>query len=57
MVRVGIIGGSGIYDPSMFDHVKEQPLQTPFGMPSDSFYNGRDRRRRSRIFIPARALS
>jgi len=40
MVRVGIIGGSGIYDPSMFDHVKEQPLQTPFGMPSDSFITG-----------------
>ncbi len=40
MVKVGIIGGSGIYDPSMFDHVKEQPLQTPFGSPSDSFIVG-----------------
>ncbi len=40
MVKVGIIGGSGIYDPSMFDHVKEQKVRTPFGSPGDSFIVG-----------------
>ncbi|BAI61893.1 5'-methylthioadenosine phosphorylase [Methanocella paludicola SANAE] len=40
MVKVGIIGGSGIYDPSMFDHVKEQKVRTPFGTPGDSFIVG-----------------
>lgn len=40
MVKIGIIGGSGIYDPSMFDHIKEQKVQTPFGSPSDSFIVG-----------------
>jgi len=41
VVKVGIIGGSGIYDPSMFDHVQEQEVKTPFGAPSDSFIVGR----------------
>lgn len=40
MVKVGIIGGSGIYNPSMFHNVKEVKLQTPFGDPSDSFVSG-----------------
>jgi 5'-methylthioadenosine phosphorylase len=40
MVRVGIIGGSGIYNPSMFHNVKEMKLRTPFGYPSDSFIVG-----------------
>lgn len=40
MVRVGIIGGSGIYNPSMFHNVKEKKLRTPFGDPSDSFIMG-----------------
>ncbi|HTY90669.1 MAG TPA: S-methyl-5'-thioadenosine phosphorylase [Methanocella sp.] len=40
MVRIGIIGGSGIYDPSMFDHIEEKKLNTPFGQPSDSFIIG-----------------
>ncbi len=40
MVKVGIFGGSGIYDPSMFDHVKEQKVRTPFGSPGDSFIVG-----------------
>ena len=40
MVIVGIIGGSGIYDPSMFDRVEEKKMGTPFGHPSDSFILG-----------------
>lgn len=40
MVKVGIIGGSGIYDPSMFDRASEKRLDTPFGSPSDAFIAG-----------------
>lgn len=40
MVTVGIIGGSGIYDPSMFDKVKETKVDTPFGAPSDALITG-----------------
>lgn len=40
MVKVGIIGGSGIYNPSMFLNVREKKMRTPFGDPSDSFIVG-----------------
>ncbi len=40
MVMVGIIGGSGIYNPSMFHNAKEVQLNTPFGDPSDSYIVG-----------------
>jgi 5'-methylthioadenosine phosphorylase len=40
MVKVGIIGGSGIYDPSMFDKIQEQKVDTPFGQPSDALITG-----------------
>lgn len=32
---VGIIGGSGFYDPSIFGSVKEIKIHTPYGAPSD----------------------
>ncbi|WGI16641.1 S-methyl-5'-thioadenosine phosphorylase [Methanonatronarchaeum sp. AMET-Sl] len=34
MNRIGIIGGSGIYDPSLFEDVVEKKVETPFGAPS-----------------------
>jgi len=41
MVKVGIIGGSGIYNPSMFDNnLKPIKVDTPFGRPSDSLISG-----------------
>ncbi len=40
MVKVGIIGGSGIYNPSMFHNAKEIKLDTPFGDPSDPYITG-----------------
>jgi 5'-methylthioadenosine phosphorylase len=40
LVRVGIIGGSGIYNPSMFDNVTEEKVTTPFGEPSDMLIFG-----------------
>jgi len=32
--RIGIIGGSGIYDPSLFENVKSVNIGTPYGAPS-----------------------
>lgn len=33
--EIGIIGGSGFYDPAMFESVSEVKIHTPFGSPSD----------------------
>jgi 5'-methylthioadenosine phosphorylase len=38
--RIGIIGGSGVYDLSGIDDLKEEKLETPFGAPSDSYFTG-----------------
>lgn len=37
---IAIIGGSGIYDASMLDNVKEVEIDTPFGKPSDAITTG-----------------
>jgi 5'-methylthioadenosine phosphorylase len=37
---LGIIGGSGFYQMSGLDRVKEIALDTPFGKPSDAYYRG-----------------
>ncbi len=37
---VAIIGGSGVYDASMLDNVKEVEIDTPFGKPSDAITIG-----------------
>ena len=39
-VRVGIIGGSGLYQMSELTGVEEVKVDTPFGPPSDSFIVG-----------------
>lgn len=43
--EIGIIGGSGLYDPGMFEGVKEFKIYTPYGPPSDNVivgsYSGR----------------
>jgi 5'-methylthioadenosine phosphorylase len=39
-VEIGIIGGTGIYDPSMIRGLKEMKIYTPFGPPSDLVYVG-----------------
>jgi len=41
MVRIGIIGGSGIYDPDTFETVRTVYPETKFGMPSDEITIGR----------------
>ena len=40
MAKVGIIGGSGLYQIEGISKVKEVALKTPFGDPSDKFITG-----------------
>jgi 5'-methylthioadenosine phosphorylase len=38
--RVGLIGGSGVYDLSAIAGLREEKLETPFGSPSDAYFSG-----------------
>jgi 5'-methylthioadenosine phosphorylase len=38
--EIGIIGGTGLYDPKLLKNVEEVEVNTPFGAPSDSFTIG-----------------
>jgi 5'-methylthioadenosine phosphorylase len=38
--RVGIIGGTGVYDPAMFKNVETVKMTTPYGMPSGAIEVG-----------------
>jgi 5'-methylthioadenosine phosphorylase len=40
-MKLGIIGGSGVYDLEGLEQVKRKELKTPFGSPSDAFVTGR----------------
>ena len=37
---IGIAGGSGVYDLSAVESLREERLTTPFGSPSDSYFTG-----------------
>ena len=39
-MKIGIIGGSGLYDIEGIRNVKRRKLKTPFGVPSDSYTHG-----------------
>ncbi len=39
-VRIGVIGGSGVYDMGQLENVREVRLDTPFGAPSDAYVVG-----------------
>lgn len=39
-MRVGVIGGTGLYNPSFLEKVERIPLETPFGPPSDVYLHG-----------------
>src|SRR5881397_3758295 len=39
-IRIGIIGGSGLYQMSGLTNVEEVELETPFGNPSDAYRIG-----------------
>lgn len=38
--RIGIIGGTGVYDPKLFDIKERVTLSTPYGAPSDAIAVG-----------------
>jgi 5'-methylthioadenosine phosphorylase len=40
MIKIGIIGGSGLDKLNIFKDVKEIPVNTPYGLPSSSFFFG-----------------
>jgi 5'-methylthioadenosine phosphorylase len=41
MPRIGIIGGSGLYQIEGLEQIREVRVETPFGSPSDTFILGR----------------
>ena len=49
--EIGIIGGSGIYDPEIFEDAKELKIYTPYGQPSDNIIVGTVKGRRV-AFLP-----
>ncbi|HTY42189.1 MAG TPA: S-methyl-5'-thioadenosine phosphorylase [Thermoanaerobaculia bacterium] len=38
--RIGLIGGSGVYDLAAIEGLREERLDTPFGEPSDAYFTG-----------------
>ncbi|MCK5595332.1 S-methyl-5'-thioadenosine phosphorylase [bacterium] len=40
MAKIGIIGGSGLYDMEGLENVEEIEVNTPFGKPSDKYITG-----------------
>lgn len=51
MGRIGIIGGSGLYEIEGIKNIKEVSVNTPFGKPSDKFIIGRAQGREV-VFLP-----
>ena len=49
--EIGIIGGTGVYDPQLLKDVKEVKLSTPYGPPSDSITVG-ELKDRKIAFLP-----
>jgi len=41
MAKIGVIGGSGLYDIEGVEIIKKEKVDTPFGSPSDEFTIGR----------------
>ncbi|MEJ2745100.1 MAG: S-methyl-5'-thioadenosine phosphorylase [bacterium] len=49
--RIGVIGGSGLYDMEGLEEVREERVETPFGPPSDDYIIGRLHQREV-VFLP-----
>jgi len=49
--EIGIIGGTGVYDPTLLTNVKEVRLRTPYGAPSDLISIG-ELKGRKIAFVP-----
>lgn len=39
-IKLGIIGGSGLYEMEGLSKIEKHPIQTPFGDPSDTYISG-----------------
>ncbi|MFX1510544.1 MAG: S-methyl-5'-thioadenosine phosphorylase [Promethearchaeota archaeon] len=50
-VSIGMIGGTGVYDPEVFTDIKDYKIYTPFGAPSDKIMVGTLKNQRV-AFIP-----
>jgi 5'-methylthioadenosine phosphorylase len=50
-VSIGLIGGTGVYDPEVFTDIKEYKIYTPYGAPSDKYLLGTIKGRRI-AFLP-----
>ncbi len=57
MPRIGIIGGSGLYQIDGLDQLREVRMQTPFGDPSDASHPRPPRGPGSRLFAAPRPRS
>ena len=54
--EIGIIGGTGLYDPKLIKNVEEIALDTPYGAPSDAITIGELAGRRI-AFLPRHGKS
>ena len=52
--EIGIIGGTGLYDPKLFKNTKEVTVETPYGPPSDAIIVGELEGRQRGVFAAAR---
>lgn len=55
MGRIGIIGGSGLYNLEGFKNIKEVAVDTPFGEPSDKFVTG-ELEGKEVVFLPRHGI-
>ena len=53
--RIGIIGGSGLYDMEGLENMRKELVETPFGQPSDSYVLG-EYQGRELVFLPRHGI-
>jgi 5'-methylthioadenosine phosphorylase len=51
MIKLGVIGGSGLYSIEGFENIREERIETPYGTPSDAYIIG-ELEGREIIFLP-----
>ena len=57
IAKIGIIGGSGLYQMPELEEVEEIVVDTPFGPPSDAFIVGHARKQPGRVSAAPRTRS
>ena len=55
MAKLGVIGGSGLYDIEQMTEVRKETIATPFGPPSDALVEGRIGRHEI-VFLPRHGI-